>query len=669
MNTLARFAVSAVTLLVASPLACSSSSSTTSTNAPPASGPTFYRDVEPITQTKCAGCHYDGGIGSIALDASNAVSFASLIAQKTTSREMPPWPPGPLSPPLHGARALTQEQVALLAQWASNGAPLGDVADHKDRSPDITFDPGRVPDARAMMGGANVYVAPSDGNSDEVRCFVIDLPAGTPNAWVTAINWIPGQPNAIHHIGGLTVDPKSAAIARSFYGVDGRAGYECAGGFGAGVIGTAGFSASGAGKDTGTMMPSGTGIFVPAGSSVVLSVHYIVSNVVGVDSSGVELWFAPAGATALRPMVQYTFNAPSELPCPTGVTSDPNDSCSRAWGVAHVKNEATTKVQASADFMLKKCGTDLASYYAKLAFSPPDPSHFVIPTHCEDAMPYDGIIQVVHAHMHTRGANARIEAQNDDGTWRVLLDIPEYKWTWEGAYALEHGIALKAKTKLRLSCTFDNGTANQWSATTHQPFHGTSPSGPLEAPHYVVAGPERGDDMCTAFLTIERPPYKGASYVDACHETQAAYDDLCADGQVTFVGAPCSDKLEQAAVELVQAPPNAFINAVCGPKGPSATVGATCDLAASCAIACAATVTKWAGVSPTCVAACKANVNAYGKGVGQPSNAASPHGGFQLDRLVACAAPACASSASWQDFLGCMEIACTDETKWCYPKG
>src|SRR5581483_2820447 len=152
----------------------------TSSPAPaPVAGPLFYEDVEPILHAKCTACHYDGGVGELAMDAESAVARAPHIASKVRSRTMPPWPPGPLGPPIHNARILTDQEIATIGAWADHGAPLGDPAHHVDRPPMITFDPGRAPDVRLLMSGDNVYVPPSSSMAtDEVRCFVIDMPQG-----------------------------------------------------------------------------------------------------------------------------------------------------------------------------------------------------------------------------------------------------------------------------------------------------------------------------------------------------------------------------------------------------------------------------------------------------------------------------------------------------------
>ena len=88
---------------------------------------TYYQHVAPILATECVVCHSPGGIGPFALDtAAAAQTYAPLIKIATRMGDMPPWPPGPLSPPLKHERRLTADEVALLAAWADAGAPLGD---------------------------------------------------------------------------------------------------------------------------------------------------------------------------------------------------------------------------------------------------------------------------------------------------------------------------------------------------------------------------------------------------------------------------------------------------------------------------------------------------------------------------------------------------------------
>ena len=76
--------------------------------------PSFTRDVAPVIQQKCAGCHQVGGIAPFPLETASQISSrASLIGASVQAGLMPPWPPGGKSPSYvgrggaeaHGARA------------------------------------------------------------------------------------------------------------------------------------------------------------------------------------------------------------------------------------------------------------------------------------------------------------------------------------------------------------------------------------------------------------------------------------------------------------------------------------------------------------------------------------------------------------------------------------
>ncbi len=651
-------------------IACGDGDDGTVAPAPPPGTPSFYKDVEPILEVHCAGCHAADGAAGFAFDSGTAVSLASSIEERVVSRDMPPWPPGPLSPAIVNSRTLTEDQIGTISAWVKGGAPLGDPNDHVERSPKLVFDPGRPPDGKLTMQTAALYVPPFDNKNvnDEVRCFVMDLPPGTPSGWITAVRWAPGTPKATHHIGGMIVDAANAAAARARYGKDGRPGYECAGGFGDGITGVSGLGASGAGKDTGTMMPRGTGIYLPAGASVLMSVHYVVRYFKdgGSDQSSVELWFArPEERSALRPLTEHKLNAPSELPCPTGVSTDPNDPCSREWALANVPSSTPEKMRATNDWLLKSCKTSLPAFYSRLRFTSSVVDSFTIPTECEGEAPYDAVVHVVSNHMHTRGASSRIEAQRPDGSWEMLLDIPRWRWVWEASYLLERGIPVKKGQRLRVSCVFDNGDRMQWSQATNEPGHDQPAPAPRQPPHYVVAGPERGLDMCGATLTVERPAFKAATYPTICHEAQAYYDELCADGGVDFVTAPCEGENEERAVTLIRFPEHASRFFFCGPKGAGAAQGASCDLLSNCALACMAT-SKASGISEGCIAQCKANVNAYKPNT--PATPASAVAAYRYGQLHACSEPACVGAADYKQYLECMTAACTDLAKWCYAK-
>ena len=58
----------------------------------PAAGPTFTRDVAPILQRSCQGCHRTGQMAPMSLVTFEEVRpWARAIQRKVAAREMPPW--------------------------------------------------------------------------------------------------------------------------------------------------------------------------------------------------------------------------------------------------------------------------------------------------------------------------------------------------------------------------------------------------------------------------------------------------------------------------------------------------------------------------------------------------------------------------------------------------
>src|SRR3954447_25377216 len=100
------------------------------------SGPTYYRDVAPILDSKCASCHRLGGIAPFALTtAADAHAHASGITRMTRAGLMPPWMPGSDSAAIVGRdkRRLTAAELQTLARWSAAGAPAGDPSARHSR--------------------------------------------------------------------------------------------------------------------------------------------------------------------------------------------------------------------------------------------------------------------------------------------------------------------------------------------------------------------------------------------------------------------------------------------------------------------------------------------------------------------------------------------------------
>src|SRR5437899_99077 len=92
-----------------------------------AGGPTFNRDIAPILYQNCAPCHRPGQVAPFPLlSYEDARKRAPLIATVTASRYMPPWKAEAGFGHFQDERRLTDAEIALIRDWARNGAPEGD---------------------------------------------------------------------------------------------------------------------------------------------------------------------------------------------------------------------------------------------------------------------------------------------------------------------------------------------------------------------------------------------------------------------------------------------------------------------------------------------------------------------------------------------------------------
>jgi mono/diheme cytochrome c family protein len=589
-------------------------------DAPP-QAPTYYRDVEPIVQVSCNGCHAAGGIGPVQFTPETVADLAGRMSLQVQSGLMPPWQPSDLGPALHGDRRLAQPEIDAIVAWAAAGAPLGDPADHQDREPVRSFDL-TSPDQAFRI--AEPYY-PDKSLEDDVRCFLIELPFTT-NTWLRAVRFNMDQRVMVHHIGAGIASGTEAQKARQLDAADPGPGYACPGGFRVNLSSGLGIGGPGA---EGYEYPGGAGAFIPASSVVIMTIHYYTPYAGAVaDRSGVDLWISPA---PLRPMGQLSISGPSELPCPGGPSSAAGDRCNRDTSLALPGAFNPIVNRAINNNLLRHCGYTLDQLDDGLDFSNPAAPKFLVKRQCEGVVPYAGTLRLVGNHMHTRGADSRIEVQRD-GRWQVLFDIPRWDWHWESSYLLAEDVALREGDKLRVTCTFDNGVAAQPPDLDR--------GGALSGVRYVTAAEGRTDEMCGGSLWIERAPLGQPTL---CAEAKQTFDRLCPGlGSVSSAlwGGACTSTAEMYAVQLLGTPDASIPHYWCDVE-PAGTIGATCTQTLSCATQC---------TTQSCVDGCKAQASARAL--------------HRYDRVMSCAAQWCAGDTG-SLWAACVGVACGSEYGKC----
>ncbi len=94
---------------------------------------TFTKDIAPIIYNNCTKCHRPNEIGPFSMTNYDEVyPWAPMIKYVTSIRYMPPWKADPHYSRFIGERVLTDEQIALIAEWADNGAPYGIASEEPD---------------------------------------------------------------------------------------------------------------------------------------------------------------------------------------------------------------------------------------------------------------------------------------------------------------------------------------------------------------------------------------------------------------------------------------------------------------------------------------------------------------------------------------------------------
>jgi len=272
--------------------------------ADPARAVTFNKDVAPIIFQHCTSCHRPGEIAPFSLQTYEDVKQrASLIADATTHRFMPPWKPDPGYGDFEGERRLTDDQIAVIRQWVADGVLEGTPAD-LPKPPAFTpgWQLGR-PDLIVTMPKA--FEMPANG-PDVFRNFVLPVSIKS-RRFVRAIEFRPGTTKAIHHARVLIDETRESRW---------RDGQDAEPGFG-------GMDAPGAHFPDGHFLgwaagksPNETALSWPieAGSDLVVQAHLKPTGRVEQVQPTIGLYFtdkAPAAAPIMLRLGSRTFDIPA----------------------------------------------------------------------------------------------------------------------------------------------------------------------------------------------------------------------------------------------------------------------------------------------------------------------------------------------------------------------
>ena len=287
----------------------------------------WYRDVLPIAQERCQGCHSAGGIGSFPMMTYSQVVplWHGAMASQTATKRMPPWlaTEGGGCPPIANSRSLSQAEIDTFAQWTAQGAPEGNPAD----APAPRDAGSGLPWVDATLNQGFDYT-PQAGLTDDYHCFVLD-PKLTASQDVIGFDIIPGVRAEVHHIILYSVTAAEAA-AQNTTGT----GWTCFGG-----PGTTGQPAMLGGWVPGTSVtqyPATTGVPFASGRVIVMQVHYNNKNGFSPDRTVVKLQYSKtpvAKPATILPLPDDNFSIPPNSVGYSHSISYPSPIGGKIWGV------------------------------------------------------------------------------------------------------------------------------------------------------------------------------------------------------------------------------------------------------------------------------------------------------------------------------------------------
>lgn len=517
LHRLARVSLTAICLLVLSP-ACSSSpadevgadaGAEVQTDADDAGAQvTYYQDIKPILDQRCAECHLPGGAGPYPLDTyEHAAQYANLALGAVEAGTMPPWTPTTECRHYADERIMPGEEKQKLRQWVEAGMPEGTPADEPDEGQQSGNDYGE-PDIVAKTTGE---YTPRADLTDDYHCFLLDATFDQ-ETYMVGSTVMPDDDELVHHADIFVVNPYQVEQVEQLEAENGEPGYPC--------FGTPGFDSI---TLLGAWVPGAQPLFLPEDSAAII----------------------PKGA---RLVLQTHFNTLYTDPRPVRpefhMWTQQEQPRDRIWAMP----------------------------FANLNFSvPPGESNSVHTLEFRNRSADTWHVLGAAAHMHLFGEHFRLDIERDDDAGEeCLLDIPEWDFDWQQVYRFRDGemADVNPGDTVRLTCSFDNSPENQpvINGERQQPGQvtwGGKTTDEMCLGFLVVSEPyvpaEEGGGLCGQFKTCrdqcEDPYGIGCLFNCATEEltcgqcllntTQQCAFQYCA--QETRAATPCILNCAQAA--------------------------------------------------------------------------------------------------------------------------
>jgi hypothetical protein len=364
--------------------------------APPV-GPTFNKDILPIIETRCQTCHRPGEIGPMPLITYEQTKpWANAIQEAVKTRKMPPWFSDKCCGQFSTDHILKPEEIALIDAWVTGGAVEGKK---KDARPLLRWTNNWTIDGPSIVVSLpRAFEVPANATLDyQYVILPVDL---AEDRWASAVEIHPSDRSIVHHA-VVYVRPKNSNWLRNVPPLtmyapkpDDIPPGDIFGDAQSDIL------AVYTPANRAAIWPAGMGKKLPAGSDLVLQIHYTSKKTAASDRTSVGINFL------------------KEPP----------------------KQRVLTLQMQNTDFVIPPGSSD---YHASVS----------------GVMPRDATLISFFPYMHVRGSAFDYALVHPGGKEEILLRVKPYDSFWQQSYPVTPRL-LPRGTQLRWTGYFDNSAAN-----------------------------------------------------------------------------------------------------------------------------------------------------------------------------------------------------------------
>lgn len=408
-------------------------------------GVTFTKDVLPILQKNCQSCHRPGQVAPMSLIGyKDARPWAKAIKAAVTLKTMPPWFADPKYGHFTNDRSLKQREIDTLTKWADTGAAEGQAKDApapidwpRDGwviRPEVVMDlpPHDVPAKGVLEWEYIAFPAPFQRET-----------------WLTSMEILPGQASVIHHICVGFVKHKPSTVYNRYEWVAvprDASGNPTPGNTGLGALPDIHTAMRNVGSTEVQLRPGAptlrannefcylpgntfddyrpwnAGKLVPAGSDMIMSIHYTTNGKAVVDRT--KIGFTVAKTPPLKKFVVQ-------------------------------QGGEDTPVIAPAEGSAKALFA--TAYNPDFAIPPNDGDYRAPPINITFLK--DVELVRLRPHAHLRGKSAQYTVAWPDGRDETVLNVPRYDFNWQIAYDV--AMKLPKGSRMHFEFRYDNSANNK----------------------------------------------------------------------------------------------------------------------------------------------------------------------------------------------------------------